>query len=151
MQDIPHAHGGGIRQHDESQVGRGLVVVHAVLAGAIADEGIVFAAQLAHDIAQTKDGAKDEFGIVRGAGDLFRGGSVRGRSCFTGDRGWRGGLRGWKPVLGIDALRWVEGAFGLVMTQRLATRDWKTYCAGRRCKRSRLSWWAAYITSKWSS
>lgn len=71
MQDIAHAHGGGIRQHDKSQIGRCLVVVHAVLAGAVADEGIVFAAQLADNVAQTKDGTKDELGVVGSASDLL--------------------------------------------------------------------------------
>lgn len=109
MQDIPHAHGGGIRQHDKPQVGGCLVVVHAVLAGAVADEGIILAAELAHDVAQTEDGAKDELGIVGGAGDLFGGGAVGGRRWFAGHGGRRGGLRGWEPVLGVDALRCGKG------------------------------------------
>lgn len=71
VQDIAHAHGGGVCQHDKPQVGRCLVVVHTVLAGAVADEGIVFATQLSYDVAQTKDGTEDELGIIGGAGDLF--------------------------------------------------------------------------------
>lgn len=66
--------------------------MHAVLAGAVADEGIVLAAELADNVAQTKDGTENELGVVGSAGDLFRGGPVGGCRCFAGGGRGRGGL-----------------------------------------------------------
>lgn len=77
VQDVAHAHGGGVGQQDEAQVGRGLVVVHAVLAGAVGDEGVVLAAKLADHVAQAEDGAEDELGVVLGARAL----GLRGCCC----------------------------------------------------------------------
>lgn len=150
MQDIAHAHGSGVGQHDKSQIGRRLVVVHAVLAGTVADEGIVFAAQLAHDVAQTEHGTEDELGVVGSTGDLFRGGPIGGSRCFAGGGRGRGGVGGWKPVLGVDALRW-RGTTLVSMTRALEAIDARlsrTYCAGRICRRSRLSWWAVYYQQR---
>ncbi|ROW12810.1 hypothetical protein VMCG_00780 [Cytospora schulzeri] len=92
VQDIPHAHGGRVGQHDEAQVGGGLVVVHAVLPGAVADEGVVLAAQLADYVAQAEDGAEDELGVVLGARRLGDGvvvardvETLNARSEYTND------------------------------------------------------------------
>lgn len=52
MQNIPHAQGAGLGQKGEAQVGGGLVVVELVVGGAVGEEGVVVAAELAHHIAQ---------------------------------------------------------------------------------------------------
>ena len=76
MQDIPHAHRARVGQHDEAQIRRCLVKVHLVVAGAIADKGVVLPAELAHHVAQGEDGAEDELGVVRGGGRLKGGREV---------------------------------------------------------------------------
>lgn len=81
MQDVAHAGGAGLGQEGEAQVGRGLVVVQLVLGGAVADEGVVVAAELARHVAQGEDGAKDELGVVAGPLDA------------VGRRGGDGGRR----------------------------------------------------------
>lgn len=78
MQHVAHARRPGIRNHDEAQVGGRLVKVQLVLARAVADEGVVVAAELADHVAEGEDGAEDELCVVgaggqdggRGAGDL---------------------------------------------------------------------------------
>lgn len=77
-----------------------------VLARAVRYEGIVFAPQLAHHVAQRKDGAEDELGVVLGA---VAGEGRGGCSCGTvgrlaGCRGRGRGLRGGKPFFSVDAL-----------------------------------------------
>lgn len=111
MQHIAHAHRAGISQHDKAQVRGRLVVVHAVLAGAVADEGVVLAAQLAHDVAQREDGAEDELGVVGGARELL-GGRAGGRRA--GDGGRRRGEGGREPVFGVDAFGCGGGVGGWV-------------------------------------
>lgn len=64
-----------------------------VLPGAIADKGVVLAAEFARHVAEGEDGAEDEFGVV-GAGDVGVGG---------------GGVGGREPGLVVDAFRWGEG------------------------------------------
>lgn len=68
MQDVPHAHGARVRQQDEPQVCRRLVEVQLVVGRAVAYEGIVVTAELAHHVAQGEDGAEDELCVVRGIG-----------------------------------------------------------------------------------
>lgn len=48
-----------------------------VLGGAVADEGVVVAAELAGHVAQGEDGAEDELGVVGGGARV---GDVGGRS-----------------------------------------------------------------------
>jgi len=117
MQHVAHARRGRVGQHDEPQIARRLVVVQFVLPRAVADEGVVVAAQLAHHVAQREDGAEDQLGVVPGLGacrpsvrassDDMSGG-VGGRRVGTGGcgcgRDGRGGCRR-KPALRIDALR----------------------------------------------
>jgi hypothetical protein len=79
VQDVAHAHGRRVGEEHEAQVGRGLVVVHAVLPRAVGDEGVVVAAQLADHVAQAKDGAEDELGVVLGPGALGLCGCCRRR------------------------------------------------------------------------
>ncbi len=64
MQHIPHTRRRRIRQHHKTQVGRRLVKVQLVLPRAVADEGVVVAAELARHVAQRKHGAKDELCVV---------------------------------------------------------------------------------------
>lgn len=71
MQHIAHAHGAGIREEDEAQVRGGLVEVQLVLGGAVADEGVVVAAELADHVAQGEYGAEDELSIVAGGGEVW--------------------------------------------------------------------------------
>lgn len=68
MQHIAHTQGGRVGEEDKAQVRRRLIVVQAVLPRAERDEGVILAAELAHNVAQGKDGAKDELGVVLGAG-----------------------------------------------------------------------------------
>lgn len=112
MQHVPHAHGGSVGQQDEAQVRGRLVVVQTVLAGAVADEGVVVAAELAHHVAQAEDGAEDELRVVARAADGpgAAGLLLRRRGLGAGRRAWRrwgqGGLRGREPFLGVDAFGW---------------------------------------------
>lgn len=110
MQDIPHARRRSVGQHDQAQVARRLVEVQLVLAGSVADEGVVFATELADHVAQRKYRAEDELGVVGcfvAVGDALTGAAaaVCGGKCV-----WpaRGGIscRGREPFLGIDAFRW---------------------------------------------
>lgn len=64
MQNIPHAQGAGLGQKGEAQVGGGLVVVELVVGGAVGEEGVVVAAELAHHIAQREHGAEDQLRVV---------------------------------------------------------------------------------------
>ncbi len=100
MQDIPHAQRGRVGQHDQAQAARGLVEVQLVLGGAVRDEGVVVAAQLAHHVAQGEDGSEDELGIVGGGG--------AGGCCCCRGVGRGGGARG-QPGFGVDAFRWRWG------------------------------------------
>ena len=96
MQHVAHAQRGRVGEDDEAQVGGGLVKVQLVLRGAVADEGVVVAAELADHVAQGKDGAEEELGVV----------GRRRRGCGVGcggiGVGWVCG-RG-EPGLGVDAL-----------------------------------------------
>lgn len=98
MQHISHTHGRGIRQQDKAQVGRGLVVVQAVLGRTVGDEGVVLAAQLAHHIPQAEDGAEDKLGVVLGTGrrlaatDGVGGGGCGGGLPIRGGRGSGAGV-----------------------------------------------------------
>lgn len=66
MQHVTHTVRLRIRQQHKAQIGRRLVVVKLVLAGAIANEGVVIAAELASHVAQGEHGSEDEFGVVGG-------------------------------------------------------------------------------------
>lgn len=68
MQHIAHTHGGRVGEEDEAQVRRRLIVVQPVLPRAERNKGVIFAAELAHNVAQGKDGAEDELGVILGAG-----------------------------------------------------------------------------------
>ena len=87
MEHIAHAQGGRVGQHDEPQVACCLVKVQLVLSRAVADECVVFTAELAHHVAEREDGAEDQLGIVAGlvarAGAGCRRGSRRG-DCTIG-------------------------------------------------------------------
>lgn len=93
MQDVAHTRRGRVGEQDEAQIGGCLVKVQLVVGGAVADEGVVVAAELADHVAQGKDGAEDELGVVGGGGRLGRHRSLPGR-------------RGGEPGLGIDAFGW---------------------------------------------
>jgi hypothetical protein len=66
------SHSPRIRQHDEFQRRRRLVVMQFIFICAIGDKRIVFAAELADHIAQAIYGAKHQAGIV---------GLAQGRCC----------------------------------------------------------------------
>lgn len=128
MEDVAHAEGAGLGQQGEAQARGRLVVVQLVLGGAVGDEGVVVAAELAHHVAQAEDGAEDELGVVaapiapRLGGRLVRGclrwadavgllvlvgsGSGGAGAGGGGDERCRGGRRCWlEPLLRVDALR----------------------------------------------
>ena len=75
MQHVPHAQGARVGQQHEAEVAGRLVEVQLVLRGAVADEGVVVAAELARHVAQREDGAEDQLGVV-GAGARRRRGDV---------------------------------------------------------------------------
>lgn len=83
MQHIPHARRRGIRYHDKAKVGGRLVEMQLVLARAVADKGIVVAAELAGHVAEGEDGSEDELGVIRAGGYGGRGGDSGGlcRRC----------------------------------------------------------------------
>lgn len=94
--------------------------MQAVLAGPVADEGVVLAAELADHVAQTEDGAEDELGVIVGtrrrsdAGGGGRGGHGRrdgGRWSAGGVGDGRGELGRGKPCFGVDALGWDWGYY----------------------------------------
>lgn len=87
MQHVPHAHARRVRHHDEAQVRGRLVVVQLVLAGAVRDEGVVVAAELADHVAEGEDGTEDQLRIVGGAAGV-------------------GGGVGLEPGLCVDAFGW---------------------------------------------
>lgn len=64
VEDVAHAEGAGLGQQGEAQARGRLVVVQLVLGGAVGDEGVVVAAELAHHVAQAEDGAEDQLGVV---------------------------------------------------------------------------------------
>lgn len=64
MHNVAHAEGAGIGEHDEAEVGRGLVVVELVGGGAVGDEGVVFPAELTGHVSEGEDRAEDEFRVV---------------------------------------------------------------------------------------
>ena len=76
MEHVPHARRRRVGEHHEPQAARRLVVVELVLPRAVADEGVVVAAQLAHHAAEGEDGAEDELRVVARPRRL--GPSVRG-------------------------------------------------------------------------
>lgn len=77
MQHVAHARRGRVGQENEAQVGGRLVKVQLVLPRAVADEGVVVAAELARHVAQREDGAEDELGVV-GRGHVDRRGGHGG-------------------------------------------------------------------------
>lgn len=79
MQHIPHARRARVRDHDEAKVGGRLVEMHLVLARAVADEGVVVAAELADHVAKREDGSEDELGVIRAGGQDGRGSGTRCR------------------------------------------------------------------------
>lgn len=94
MQHIAHARGPGIRNHDEAQVRGRLVKVQLVLPRAVADKGVVVAAELADHVAEGEDGAEDELCVV----------GARGQ-----DGGGRAGDLGGQPGFGVDAFGCEKG------------------------------------------
>lgn len=102
-----------IGEHDKLHARGRLVVVQLVLAGAVAEEGVVGAAQLGNEVAQRKDEAKDELLIVRVRHAFAHGGHdiPVGRNRGAGLRARRGfgrrrrGARG-RPAPRVDALSW---------------------------------------------
>lgn len=64
MQHIPHARRRGICYHYEAKVGRRLVEMQLILAGPVANEGVVVAAELAGHVTERENGSEDEFGVI---------------------------------------------------------------------------------------
>lgn len=93
MQHIPHAGRARVRKHDEAKVCGRLVEMQLVLPRAVADEGVVVAAELADHVAEGEDGSEDELGVVRGGGQDGRGSGALGRH----------------PRLDVDAFGWKIG------------------------------------------
>lgn len=90
MQHIPHTRRARVRKHDEAKVCGRLVEMQLVLPRAVADEGVVVAAELADHVAEGEDGSEDELGVVRRGGQDGRGSGAVGRH----------------PRLDVDALGW---------------------------------------------
>lgn len=105
MQHIPHTRRRRIRQHHKAQVSRRLVKVQLVLSRAVADKGVVVAAELARHVAQRKDGAKDELCVVGRCRGRPRVVLVAGWWWLCGAAGaWAGD--GWRePGFCVDAFR----------------------------------------------
>ena len=101
-----------VGEHDELHARRGLVVVQLVLAGAVAEEGVVGAAELLHHVAQREDQAEDELLVVLVLGALGLGQGVAIGGYATGGLGARRLGRGRRrrcgggPAAGVDALGW---------------------------------------------
>lgn len=68
----------GVGEHDKLQPRGRLIVVELVFAGAVAEEGIVLAAELVRHVAEGEDQAEDELRVI-----FFREGFARGRGAVA--------------------------------------------------------------------
>lgn len=116
MQHGAHVADARVRQQDQFELGRGFEVVQFVLGGAVGEELVGGAAELADHAAEGEDGAEDEFGVVfefEGAfGGDGEGGFWGGGGGGVVEEGVAGGVAGGGgrggPALGVDAFGWEE-------------------------------------------
>jgi len=115
MEHVPHARRRRVGEHHEPQAACRLVVVELVLPRAVADEGVVVAAQLAHHAAEREDGAEDELRVVarpRRLGPSVRGTAFVAAAACAGRRvlvcvcvRWRIAEGRGDPGFRVDAFR----------------------------------------------
>ena len=85
MQHIPHIQRLRVRQHDELDTRRRLVVMQLILSRPEADEAIIWTAELAHHVPQREDRAEDELCVI-----------------LCGKTGWTGAC--WTEIWGCECL-----------------------------------------------